>query len=444
VFDVLSEKLAGIFHQLGNKGRLTDSDVSETLKEVRIALLEADVNFRVTRDFTTRIQEKATGSQVLTGLNPGAQVVKLVHEEMTRILTAGNHKLLSSPSLPTTVMLVGLQGSGKTTTAVKLASLLDRSNSHKSLLLPLDFQRPAAVEQLRLLANQVNALVYLEGNGSPVVTVASNGFAKARQLGVQWLIADTAGRLHVDQELMLELEAIKASINPQEILLVVDAMTGQDAVRVAQEFNDRIGLTGIILTKLDGDARGGAALSISAVTGIPVKYLGVGEKIDNLESFHPDRMASRILGMGDVLSLVEKAQNVFDLEQTQEIEKKLRRATFDLQDFLEQLRAVQRMGPLGQILEMIPGFRKLKGQVSSEEIEDGKLKKIEAIILSMTDRERHYPEILNGSRRRRIATGSGTTVQDINQLLNQFRQVQKLMKQMSKTRGRGIKDLSKI
>ncbi|MQF82860.1 signal recognition particle protein [SAR202 cluster bacterium AD-802-E10_MRT_200m] len=444
MFDVLSEKFSGIFHKLGNKGRLTEKDVEEALKEVRIALLEADVNFKVTRDFTTRIRERAIGSQILSGLNPGAQVVKLVHEEMREILTAGNHKLLSAPNLPTTVMLVGLQGSGKTTTAAKLSALLERSNSHKSLLLPLDFQRPAAVEQLSLLANQINAHVYLEENRSSVVTVAANGLNKARQLAVQWLIVDTAGRLHVDQELMSELEAIKRSIMPQEILLVVDAMTGQDAVRVAQEFHDRIDLTGIILTKLDGDARGGAALSISAVTGIPVKFIGLGEKIDNLESFYPDRMASRILGMGDVLSLAEKAQNAFDLQQTQEIEKKLKRATFDLQDFLEQLRALQRMGPLGQVMEMIPGFSTLKRQVSSEEMEDGKLKKIESIILSMTDRERHSPEILNGSRRRRIAQGSGTTVQDINQLLNQFRQIQKLMKQMSKTKGRGLKDLLKI
>ena len=300
------------------------------------------------------------------------------------------------------------------------------------------------IKEIILLWPVLVASVYSDPGKSDPTLVCLNGLKRGRDLAVAWVILDTSGRLHIDDEMMEELKGIKNATSPDEILLVVDAMTGQDAVQVAQEFNEWIGLTGIILTKLDGDARGGAALSISAVTGIPVKYMGIGEKIDNLESFHPDRMASRILGMGDVLSLVEKAQNIFDLKQTQEIEKKLKRATFDLQDFLEQLRALQRMGPLGQVLEMIPGFRKLKGQVSSEEMEDGKLKKVEAIILSMTDRERRYPEILNGSRRRRIAQGSGTTVQDINQLLNQFRQIQKLMKQMTKTRGRGLKDLSKI
>ena len=444
MFDALTEKLGLVFQRLGNKGRLTERDVDEALKEVRIALLEADVNFRVARDFTARIRERAVGSEVLSGLNPGAQVVKIVNDELTAILSAGDHKLLPAPRLPTVVMLVGLQGSGKTTTAAKLALQLQRTSGQRSLLVAADLRRPAAIEQLAALGRQLNIPVYQEEPSSTAVRVAANGLAKAQEMGVQWVILDTGGRLHIDDELMAELEATKTAASPHELLLVVDAMTGQDAVQAAEEFHRRVGLTGIVLTKLDGDARGGAALSITAVTGVPIKFMGVGEKAEALEPFYSDRLASRILGMGDVLSLVEKAQSVVDQEQAQEMERKLRRATFDLQDFLDQLRAVQRMGPLSQIMEMVPGFPKIKDRLSPEELDGARLKKVEAIVLSMTRGERRNPDILNGSRRRRIAQGSGTTVQDVNQLLNQFRQMQKLMKQMSRTQGRGLRGMLRI
>ena len=440
MFEALTERLTGIFGRLGSRGRLTESDVDAALKEVRIALLEADVNFRVARDLIARVRERAVGTQALTGINPSAQVVKAVNDELTATLTGGDHKMHPASQPPTVVALVGLQGSGKTTTAAKLALHLRRSSGTSPLLVAADLRRPAAVEQLVSLGRQMDLPVYTEPSTSPA-QVAAKGVARARETGAPWVVVDTSGRLHIEDDLMEEMEAIRAAVDPHETLLVVDAMTGQDAVRAAEAFQERAGVTGIVLTKMDGDARGGAALSMTAVTGVPVKFIGTGERPDALEAFHPDRLASRILGMGDVLSLVERAQSVVDQEQAQEMEKKLRRATFDLQDFLEQLRAVQRMGPISQVLEMLPGASALKGQISADGLEGKRMQRVEAIVLSMTPQERRTPAILNASRRRRIANGSGTTVQELNQLLNQFAQMQKLMRQMSRSKGRGMRNL---
>ncbi len=440
MFEALTERLTGIFGRLSSRGRLTESDVDAALKEVRIALLEADVNFRVARDLIARVRERAVGTEALTGINPSAQVIKAVNDELTATLSGGDHKLHPSSQPPTVVALVGLQGSGKTTTAAKLALHLRRSSGAPPLLVAADLRRPAAVEQLASLGRQMDLPVYTESSTSPA-QVAVRGVARARETGAPWVVVDTSGRLHVEDELMEELEALRSAVAPHETLLVVDAMTGQDAVRAAEAFQERAGITGIVLTKMDGDARGGAALSITAVTGVPVKFIGTGERPDALEPFHPDRLASRILGMGDMVSLVERAQSVVDQQQAQEMEKKLRRATFDLQDFLEQLRAVQRMGPISQVLEMLPGASALKGQLSADGLEGKRMQRVEAMVLSMTPQERRTPNILNASRRRRIARGSGTTVQELNQLLNQFQQMQKLMRQMSRSKGRGMRNL---
>jgi len=442
MFDALSNKLGAVFRRLSNRGRLTDKDVDEALKEIRVALLEADVNFKVAREFVAKVKERCLGSDVLQGLNPGQQVVKVVNEELTKVLTAGDHRLHHGTESPAVAMLVGLQGSGKTTTAAKLALHLGGAPGQKTMLVAADLRRPAAIDQLTALGVQLDLPVYSEDPSSTtVLKVAKNGVAEAARLGCPWVIIDTGGRLHIDDELMDELTELKKAIKPQEVILVVDAMTGQDAVRAAGEFNERVGLTGLILSKMDGDARGGAALSISAVTGVPIKFMGVGEKIDALEPFYPDRLASRILGMGDVLTLIEKAQDVMDVEKAEEMERKLRKATFDLQDFLDQLRAVQKMGPLGQVMEMIPG---MKGRLGAEELDESRIKGVEAIVLSMTPRERREPDVLNASRRRRIATGSGTSVQEVNQLLNQFRQMQKMMKQFAGGKLRGMAGLGQL
>ena len=440
MFEALTERLTGIFGRLSSRGRLTESDVDAALKEVRIALLEADVNFRVARDLIARVRERAVGTEALTGINPSAQVVKAVNDELTATLSGGDHRLHPASQPPTVVALVGLQGSGKTTTAAKLALHLRRSSGASPLLVAADLRRPAAVEQLASLGRQMDLPVYTESSASPA-QVAARGVARARETGAPWVVVDTGGRLHVEDELMEELEELRSAVTPHETMLVVDAMTGQDAVQAAEAFQQRAGVTGIVLTKMDGDARGGAALSITAVTGVPVKFIGTGERPDALEPFHPDRLASRILGMGDVLSLVERAQSVVDQQQAQEMEKKLRRATFDLQDFLDQLRAVQRMGPISQVLDMLPGASSFKGQISADGLEGKRMQRVEAIVLSMTPQERRTPAILNASRRRRIARGSGTTVQELNQLLNQFQQMQKLMKRMSRSKGRGMRDL---
>ena len=435
MFEALSDKLNVVLRRLENKGRITEKDVDEALREVRMSLLEADVNFRVARDFVARIRERALQSELLTSLNPGQQVVKITNEELTSILGGGVHRLEPASRPPSVILMVGLNGSGKTTTAAKLARYLNQS-SQPSLLVAADLQRPAAVQQLETLGKQVGVPVYQDGTSQPTVKVVKDGIKRAAQLSAAWAIVDTAGRSQIDEELMSELDQIKAAISPAETLLVVDAMTGQDAVRTAEEFHHRTGLTGLILTKLDGDARGGAALSITSVTGVPIKFIGTGERVDALEQFHPDRLASRILGMGDMLTLIEKAQSTFDEQQAAEMEKKIRQATFDLEDFLGQLQQLKTMGPLSQIMEMIPGFSAAKGSLTPEELDEGHLKRVEALIYSMTPEERHRPEMIGGSRRRRIAKGSGMTPQDVNQLLNQFRQVQKVMRQMTSGKGR--------
>ena len=439
MFDALTNKLTDIFGRLGNRGRLTEKDVDQALREVRVALLEADVNFRVARDLIARIRERALETLVLQSLSPGQQVVNVVYEELTNVLGQGHHGLRPSSKVPSVLLLVGLQGSGKTTTAAKLALFL-RREGHRSVLVAADLRRPAAVEQLVTLGKQLDIPVHREGTGATPLQAALNGVDRARSLDATWAIVDTGGRLHIDDDLMKELEEIKEATAPAESLLVVDAMTGQDAVRAAQEFHQRIGLTGLVLSKLDGDARGGAALSISHVTGVPVKFVGTGERPEALEAFYPDRIASRILGMGDVETLMERAKQEIDEDQAREMEKKLRTSSFDLDDFLKQLQQLRRMGPLSQVMEMIPGMSSLTKRLPADAMDEGKLKKIEAIIFSMTPRERRHPETLNGSRRRRIAGGSGTTPQDVNQLLNQFKQTQKLMKQISS--GKGLKNLA--
>ena len=439
MFEALTDKLNGIFGRLTSKGRLTEKDVDEALRQIRLALLEADVNFRVARELVNQVRERALDDEVMKSLSPGQQVVKIVNEELTNILSGGDHDLVHPSRPPAILMLVGLQGSGKTTTTAKLALQLSQQG-HRSLLIAADLRRPAAIEQLITLGKQMDIPVYSDERASTPVDVVRAGVQQARRTGVSYAIIDTGGRLHIDDEMMQEMEDIKSEVSPDEVLLVVDAMTGQDAVTSAQEFHQRVNLTGLIMTKLDGDARGGAAISITQVTGVPIKFMGVGERTDALDPFYPDRLASRILGMGDVLSLIEKAQQSVDEQQAKELEKKMRRATFDLEDFLEQFQSVKKMG-FAQVLEMIPGFSQMKSRMPAD-FDERQLIKFEAVIRSMTPEERHNPDILNGRRRRRIALGSGTTPQDVNQLLNQFRQAQKLMKQMS--RARSPRDLQSL
>ena len=434
MFENLTDRLTGILNKLTSKGRLTEADVDEALSLVRRSLLEADVNFRVARDFVAAVKERSMGSDILESLSPGQQVIKIVQEELTELLSGGDNSLTLSSQAVTTIMMVGLQGSGKTTTAAKLALHL-RQEGHKTLLIAADLRRPAAIQQLETLGKQLDIPVYSEDpTSTTVVKVAKNGLEKAKQLGVNWAIVDTGGRLQIDEELMQELGDVKKEINPQEVLLVVDAMTGQEAVCAAEGFHSQVDLTGLIMSKMDGDARGGAAVSITRVTGVPIKFMGVGERPDGLEAFHPDRLASRILAMGDILTLIEKAQGAVDEKQAAEMEKKFRQASFDLEDFLTQLQSVKKMGSLSSIMDMIPGMGQLSKKMPAGDLDDGRIERIEAIIRSMTREERQRPEILNGSRRRRISKGSGTTPADVNQLLNQFKQTQKMMKQMSKSR----------
>lgn len=441
MFESLTEKLTGVLDRLTSRGRLSEKDVDDALRQVRLALLGADVNFRVAREFIARVKERSVGRDVLDSITPGQQVVKIVHEELTEVLSAGDHKLTASSRAPTKVMMVGLQGAGKTTTAAKLAAHLRRQGQN-SLLVAADLKRAAAVQQLESLGKQMTIPVYSDKGASDAVNVASAGVEQGKELGSQWVIVDTGGRMHVDEEMMEELEEVHGRISPDEVILVLDAMTGQDAVQAAEEFHRRVPLTGIIMTKLDGDARGGAALSVTKVTGVPIKFLGMGERVDALDPFYPDRLASRILGMGDVLSLVEKAQQVVDKKKAKEMERKLRRASFDLEDFLEQLQSVKQMGSIGQFMEMIPGFSKMSKKLPAGAIDDGEVKKVEAMIRSMTPQERRSPNIINGSRRRRIALGSGTKPQDVNRLLNQFGQVQKMIRQV--TSGRGSRALERL
>ena len=426
MFESLSEKLGKIFSRLGNKGKLTEKDVDEAMREVRLALLEADVNFRVVKEFVAKVRERAVGSQVLESLTPAQQIIKIVNEELTAILGGGQSKLNPAGHPPSVIMLVGLQGSGKTTTAAKLALNLKHAGQN-SLMVAADTRRPAAIQQLITLGGQLEVPVYSEDPKVPAKDICVHAVARGRQMAVSWVIIDTAGRLHIDDELMGELIEIKSAVQPDEILLVVDSMTGQDAVRVAEEFNAKVGLTGLVLTKLDGDARGGAALSIRWVAHVPIKYIGIGEKADQFEPFYPDRLASRILGMGDMLTFIEKAEKAFDQKKAEELQKKMEKATYDLEDFLGNLKEIRKMGSLAQMASMVPGLSRIAGKID-EDVQEKQLKKVEAIILSMTPEERHNPNSIDGSRRRRIAAGSGTQTQDINQLLNQFRQMQKLMK----------------
>lgn len=431
MFEVLTDKLGKIFSGLGNKGKLNEKDIDEALRQIRLALLEADVNFKVVKSFLAVVREKSLVASVLESLTPGQQIIKIVNEELVNILGVEVSKLKANSQPPTVIMLVGLQGAGKTTTASKLALHLRQAN-HKTLLVAADTRRPAAIDQLKILGKQLDIPVYAEEPSVSPVQISRNAIKKAQELAATWVIIDTQGRLHIDEDLMKELVDIKKEVNPAEILLVADAMTGQDAVNIADEFNNNLGLTGLILTKMDGDARGGAALSIKFVTGVPIKFLGVGEKTGSLEVFYPDRLASRILGMGDMLTLIEKAEKAFDKQKMQQLESKLKKSGgFDLDDLLDQMRQMKKMGGLNQIMEMVPGFSKVARGFSEKEGMD-KTRKIEAIILSMTAEERHNPEIINGSRKRRIAKGSGTTPSDINQLLNQFYNMQKMTKMLAK------------
>ncbi len=442
-FEGLAEKLQQTFKRLRGRGKLSESDVGEALREVRMALLEADVNFKVVKDFVAKVKERAVGHEVLESLTPAQQVIKIVNDELTALMGGTQSRIAISPKPPTVVMLVGLQGAGKTTTAGKLALYLRKQNK-RPLLVAADVYRPAAITQLQVLGKQLDIPVFAPGDKEKPVAIAKKAVEHALAYANDIVIIDTAGRLHINAELMDELKAVKQTVKPHEILLVVDAMTGQDAVTVAESFNNDLGLDGVILTKLDGDARGGAALSVKAVTGCPIKFAGLGEKLDALEPFHPDRMASRILGMGDVLSLIEKAQSSIDIEKAQELEKKLRKEDFTLDDFLDQLQQVRKLGSLDQILGMIPGMGGLSKKLQGAELDEKQLVKTEAIIRSMTKKERRHPDIINGSRRKRIAAGSGTLVQDINRLLKQFADARKMMKQMQQMQKSGKKSNFKL
>jgi signal recognition particle subunit SRP54 len=436
MFDSLTDKLSAVFKRLRGHGKLTEQNITEALKEVRLALLEADVNFKVVKDFVERIRSRAVGQEVMESLTPGQQVVKVVHEELISLMGGVNSSLNLSFKPPIPIMLVGLQGSGKTTTAGKLAKFL-KDKGRKPYLVPADVRRPAAIEQLKRLGEQLGIPVFNPDPQRSPLEICKKALILADEQNQDVLLLDTAGRLHIDEALMKELEEIKRELIPREILLVADAMTGQDAVNVAKRFNEALDIHGVILTKLDGDARGGAALSIKAVTGKPIKFIGVGEKLDALEIFHPDRMASRILGLGDVLSLIEKAQEAIDAKKAQELEKKLLKDTFTLEDFREQLQQIKKMGSIEQIFSMIPGMGRLKLPKDFQGSEK-ELVKVEAIINSMTKEERRSPEILNGSRRLRIAKGSGTTVQDVNQLLKQYLQTKKMFRQFKRSGMRGL------
>lgn len=435
VFEGLANKLQETLRRLRGKGRLTEKDVDAALREVRLALLEADVNFKVVKDFIGQIRERCLGKEVLESLTPGQQVVKIVNEELTKLMGEKQAKLNQAQSPPTVVLMAGLQGSGKTTSAAKLAFSL-KKKQHNPLLVAADIYRPAAIKQLQVLGEQLGVPVFQMGAQDPVATVraALESAKKARQ---DYVIIDTAGRLHIDEEMMAELRRMEQAVSPHETLLVVDAMTGQDAVNVARVFKEKLNLTGVVLTKLDGDTRGGAALSVRAVTGCPVKFVGLGEKTDAFEPFHPDRMASRILGMGDMLSLIDKAQASYDESKVREMEKKLREQQFSLEDFLDQLQQLKKMGPLDQLMEMLPGMGGLNKKLKGMTVDEKELVKVEAIIKSMTRQERLTPLIINSSRRRRIATGSGTRVQDVNNLLKQFEMMQRMLKQFAKGKGRG-------
>ncbi len=430
-FEGLSDRLESAFKKLRSKGSLSESDVKEAMREVRLALLEADVSYKVAKDFTTSVTNKAIGAKVMESLTPAQMVIKIVNEELTALMGGTHAKLANASHPPTVVMMCGLQGSGKTTHSAKITKML-KKQGHRPLLVACDVYRPAAIKQLQIVGEQADVPVFEMGNTNPV-TIAKEAVKLAKDKGYDYVFLDTAGRLHIDEQLMQELKNIKAEVKPHEILLVVDSMTGQDAVNVASTFNDALGIDGLVLTKLDGDTRGGAALSARAITGKPIKFVGVGEKLDDLDVFHPERMASRILGMGDVLSLIEKAEQTLDEKKALELEEKLRQNKFDLNDLLSQLQEVKKMGSMKDILSMIPGVGK---KIKDTDIDDRQLDKTASIIYSMTPKERANPDIINPSRKRRIAAGCGMQVEDVNRLLSQYRQMQKMFKQMT---GKGSK-----
>ena len=435
IFKGLSEKLQETLKKLKGKGKLNEKDVKSAMREVKMALLEADVNFKVVKDFVKNIEERAVGQEVMESLTPGQQVIKIVNDELCKLMGEERSDLNLEGSPPHIIMMVGLQGSGKTTSAGKLARSL-KQDGKNPLLVAADVYRPAAIRQLEVLGKRLDIPVFSMGDQQDPVDIVKGGISSASSNGQDVVILDTAGRLHIDQEMMDELSSIKSEVDPDEIMLVVDAMTGQDAVNVAENFDETLGISGVFLTKLDGDARGGAALSIKAVTGQPIKFVGTGEKLEAMEPFHPDRMSSRILGMGDVLSLIEKAEESIDAEKAKELEEKLRQNEFTLDDFMDQMEQLRNMGPLDQVLGMIPGMSGAK-QLKNLQVDEKQLDYIEAIINSMTEEEKRKPEIINGSRRKRIAQGSGTSIQEVNRLLKQFKQTQKMLKKFNKGSGQG-------
>ena len=427
IFEGLSDKLQGALSKLKSKGKLTEKDVKDAMREVKLALLEADVNFKVVKDFIKKVQERCVGQEVMTSLTPAQHVIKIVNEELTSLMGDVQSKVAISSKPPTIIMMVGLQGAGKTTTSGKIGSYFKKQGK-RPLLVACDIYRPAAIKQLQVVGEKLDIPVFNMGDKESPVNIAKAGLSHALKNNNDLVIIDTAGRLHIDEDLMNELKSIKSEIKPHEILLVVDSMTGQDAVNVSQSFDEALGLDGVVLTKLDGDTRGGAALSIRAVTQKPIKFIGMGEKLDDLEPFYPDRMASRILGMGDVLSLIEKAQDAIDLEKAKELENKIKKQDFDFEDFLTQMEQIENMGPLDKILGMMPGMGNLKSQLGDVDLNGKEMRRTKAIIQSMTLEERRNPQILNASRKRRIAKGSGTSVQDINRLVKQLNEMKKMMK----------------
>ncbi len=437
-FEGLADRLQSTMQKIRGKGKVTEADVKEMMREVRLALLEADVNFKVVKEFVKKVSERSVGQEVMKSLTPGQQVIKVVKEELTELMGGDQSKIAVANKPPTVIMMVGLQGAGKTTTTGKLANLLRKKYNRNPMLVAADIYRPAAIKQLETLGKQLSMPVFSLGDQVSPVEITKQAIQKAKEEHHDYVLIDTAGRLHVDEKLMDELKQIKELANPHEIFLVVDAMTGQDAVNVASSFNEQLGITGVVLTKLDGDTRGGAALSIRSVTDTPIKFVGLGEKMDAIEAFYPERMASRILGMGDVLTLIEKAQANVDEEKAKELEQKMRTATFTFDDFLEQLGQVRNMGPLDELLKMMPGANKIKG-LNNLQVDEKQISHVEAIIKSMTKEEKSRPEVINAGRRKRIAKGSGTSVQEVNRLLKQFDDMKKMMKQMSGMQQKGKK-----
>ena len=439
-FENLSEKLTQTFKKLRGKGVVTEKDIKESMREIKLALLEADVNFRVVKDFVAKVSERAVGADVLESLTPGQQIVKIVNDELTQLMGGDNSRIEFGKGTPTVVMMAGLQGAGKTTFCAKLAGYMRKKHNKRPLLVACDIYRPAAIKQLEVVGKQIDVPVFQLGTEVSAVEIATKAVEHAKAHGNDFVIIDTAGRLHIDDDLMQELEDVKAAVQPQEILLVIDAMTGQDAVNVAETFNNRLEISGVVMTKLDGDTRGGAALSVKAVTGKPIKFAGTGEKLSDLEEFHPARMASRILGSGDVLSLIEKAEQAIDAKSAAALEEKIKKNQFDLNDFLAQMQQMKKMGPLSQLVTMLPGVN--AKMLENVDLDDRRLLRVEAIITSMTEQERSDPSIINASRKRRIAAGSGNDVNAVNNLLKQFEQMQQMMKQL--TGGRFARKMKKV